>query len=233
MSFGNAASVSPARLRTELAVRLDGAAAAWLEDAVAAVARQPALLHRLFPEAGRRCGRTVMADEPLVCGGTPAEVLWWTVDDAVRALLLAAVPSPALCPEAEALYHGGDAGERRAVLRALGAVAPGGGAVALAADALRTHDSRLVAAALGPYGARHLDPHTHRHGVLKCLHLGIPLHAIALPRARRDAELDRMARAHARELSSAGRPVPADLWLLVRPHSIPGNRCASSTRTSI
>ncbi|MEU7136006.1 EboA domain-containing protein [Streptomyces sp. NPDC046261] len=235
MNFGNAAPVALTDLRAELAVRLDPTATAWLDAALAEVAAQPAALHRRFPEAARRCGRTVLRrDHAPAPGGTPPEALSWTLDDAVRTLLLAAVreDGAALAGRAAAVYHGGDAAERRAVLRALGVLDPGDQAVALAADALRTHDDRLVAAALGPYGTRHLDPHTYRHGVLKCLHLAIPLHAVAAPGRRADTELARMARAYARELASAGRPVPADLWLLTRPPHTSGNPCASSTRTS-
>ena len=45
----------------------------------------------------------------------------------------------------------------------------------LLADALRTNDTRLVAAALGPYATRHFDTESWRQGVLKCLFVGVPL----------------------------------------------------------
>ncbi|MBB5939744.1 EboA domain-containing protein [Streptomyces zagrosensis] len=178
-----------------------------------------------------------------VPGAVPAVCLVWTVDDAVRTLLLAAAPAPATAWAhwVAELYAGGDAAERRGVLRALGSLGPPAPAhpehpnapnnpnnpndpnvlndlneqgLALVTDALRTHDPRLVAAALGPYAARHLPTPRWRHGVLTCLHSGIPLRAVADLTRRADAELSRMAAAYVRERRSAGRTVRADaLWL--------------------
>lgn len=90
---------------------------------------------------------------------------------------------------------------------------PGPDALPLVEDALRTNDTRLVAAALGPYAARHLDAHNWRHAVLKCLFTGVPVDAVAglAERARADAELARMLGDHAEERTAAGRPVPEDL----------------------
>lgn len=86
-------------------------------------------------------------------------------------------------------------------------------ALPLIEDALRTNDTRLVAAAVGPYAARHLDPHNWRHAVLKCLFTGVPVDEVAeLPRrAHADAELARMLADYADERTAAGRPVPEDL----------------------
>ncbi|MDT3397615.1 EboA domain-containing protein, partial [Streptomyces sp. B1866] len=108
----------------------------------------------------------------------------------------------------------GDSAERRAALRALGPLGAGPSALPMVATALRTHDPRLVAAALGPYAARYLDAHAWRHGVLTCLHRAIPLRAVAGLARRADTELARMAAAYVRELTSAGRPVPADARML-------------------
>ena len=90
---------------------------------------------------------------------------------------------------------------------------PGPDALPIVEDALRTNDTRLVAAALGPYAARHLDDHNWRHAILKCLFTGVPVDAVAgLPmRARADAELARMLADYADERTAAGRPVPDDL----------------------
>jgi hypothetical protein len=91
---------------------------------------------------------------------------------------------------------------------------PGPEALPLVEDALRTNDTRLVAAAVGPYAARHLDPHGWRHAVLKCLFTGVPVHEVAeLPRrAHADHELARMLGDYADERTAAGRPVPEDLY---------------------
>jgi hypothetical protein len=223
--IGNATDVTVPRLRRALGDRLAPDAARWLEAALANVATDTetdtdtaaTALRRGFAEAGRRCGRAVLAVVPHPAqrpsAAVPAEALAWTVDDAARTLLLAAAPRCAAdrAHRAAVLYDGGDAAERRGVLRALGPLDVGDRAVPLVADALRTNDPRLVAAALGPYAARHLDAHAWRHAVLKCLHGAIPLRVVAALAERADAELARMAGTYARELTSAGRPVPADV----------------------
>ncbi|KNE82703.1 MULTISPECIES: EboA domain-containing protein [Streptomyces] len=132
--------------------------------------------------------------------------------DTARVLLLrAARATPGTL---DRLYHQGTAAERRAVLLALPYL-PGTGpeAVPLIEDALRANDTRLIAAAVGPYAARHLGPHAWRHAVLKCLFTEVPVAAVAglADRARGDAELARMLTDYARERTAAGRPVPPDL----------------------
>ncbi|MEU4154159.1 EboA domain-containing protein [Streptomyces sp. NPDC026659] len=142
-------------------------------------------------EAGRRCG--------------PAYA------DTARTLLLhVARPAPA---DLARLYHRGTADERRAVLLALADLVPGPDALPLVEDALRTNDTRLLAAAVGPYAARHLEPHLWRHAVLKCLFTGVPVARVAqlAARARGDGELARMLADFAAERTAAGRPVPEDL----------------------
>ncbi|MGW4000725.1 EboA domain-containing protein [Streptomyces nigra] len=83
----------------------------------------------------------------------------------------------------------------------------------LVEDALRTNDTRLLTAAVGPYAARHLDAHQWRHAVLKCLFTGVPVDAVADldHRAEGDTELARMLTDYAAERTAAGRTVPADL----------------------
>ncbi|WP_193475535.1 EboA domain-containing protein, partial [Streptomyces griseomycini] len=96
---------------------------------------------------------------------------------------------------------------------ALPHLVPGPEALPLVEDALRTNDTRLLAAALGPYAARHLDAHAWRHAVLKCLFTGVGLDRVAdlARRARGDGELARMLTDYAAERTAAGRPVPEDL----------------------
>ena len=112
-----------------------------------------------------------------------------------------------LSDEVAQLYRYGDDAERRGVLRGLAALpaatVPAG--LELVKDALRANDIRLVAAAMGDFAARHLDAHSWRHGVLKCLFVGVPLAAVAdagPPDRRRAA-------AHGRRLrrgTQGGRP---------------------------
>ncbi|MFI5569458.1 EboA domain-containing protein [Streptomyces sp. NPDC051740] len=188
----------PAELRSRLAGRLGGAARAWLDQALDEAAAHPgthgpiSVWELRLAEAGRRCG--------------PAHA------DAARVLILHAADA-----DADALtrvYFQGTADERRAVLHALPHLVPDEpDALPLVEDALRTNDTRLVAAALGPYAARHLDAHAWRHAVLKCLFTGVGLDHVAdlARRARGDGELARMLGDYAAERTAAGRTVPEDL----------------------
>ncbi|MFD1829610.1 EboA domain-containing protein [Streptomyces desertarenae] len=201
-------------LHGELAARLDPPARQWLDRALAEAARAaehadreepgrapdvlPPAWELHFAAAGRHCRS---ARRP--GGGDPA--------DAARVLLLRAARADAAT--AARLYEHGTADERRAVLLALPHLDVGDAAVPLVEDALRTNDTRLVAAAVGPYAAARLDAHTWRHAVLKCLFTGVPVAAVAAlaERARGDAELARMLGHYAAERTAAGRPVPDDL----------------------
>jgi hypothetical protein len=180
----------------------------WLAESMDAVAADPAKIRTLFPAVGRKCGRGPLTTEH-------DELRGWSVDDAVRVLLLSSLSTRALVSEINELYRYGDASEKRAVLRGLAEVPIGPDGLPLIRDALRTNDTRLVAAALGTYGAEHLDASGYRHGVLKCVFMGIPLAGISGLADRADPELTRMLRSFAEERLAAGRPVPADVGLLV------------------
>ncbi|WP_433868855.1 EboA domain-containing protein [Saccharopolyspora sp. CA-218241] len=188
----------------------------WLAEAVASVRRDPASIGALFPAVGREVGRAPLRRDD------PHGAVHGTVDDRARTRLLVALADTAapeaLAAELAQLYRYGDDAERRGVLRGLAAVdraevVPTG--LELVGDALRTNDPRLVAAALGPFAARHLDDHAWRHGVLKCLFTGVPLAAVADWRGRRDDELHRMVADYAAERRAAGRAVPADARTLL------------------
>jgi hypothetical protein len=57
--------------------------------------------------------------------------------------------------------------------------------------------------------------HQWRHGVLKCLFVGVPVAAVADLRRRGDAELARMVADYAAERRAAGRDVGADALTLL------------------
>ncbi|GAB3069090.1 EboA domain-containing protein [Micromonospora schwarzwaldensis] len=169
----------------------------WLDAARRRVATEPAAIPRYFAAAARRCGRGPVPDPP-----------GWTVDEAARALLLTALPT-GHAAAAETLYREGDAAEKRAVLRALPLLPIGAECVPLLHDAVRTNDTRLVAAALGPY-ARHLEQPAWRQAVLKCVFTGVPLAVVDGLTDRADGELAQMLAAFAAERHAAGRTMPAD-----------------------
>jgi hypothetical protein len=194
------AGTAPARLdalRADLDAGLGADARAWFHRALQEAAAHPgthgpiSVWELRLAEAGRRCGSRHA--------------------DAVRVLLLHAARADAAT--LTRVYHQGTADERRAVLHALPHLVPGPDALPLVEDALRTNDTRLLAAAVGPYAARHLDAHAWRHAVLKCLFTGVPVDAVArlADRARGDGELARMLTDHAAERTAAGRAVPEDL----------------------
>ncbi|MEV5312104.1 EboA domain-containing protein [Streptomyces sp. NPDC052610] len=202
------ARTPPHDLHARVAAELSGAARAWLDQALAEATAHPgthgpiSVWELRLAEAGRRCG-AVHAD-------------------AARVLILhAARADPAALRR---VYAQGTAAERRAVLHALSHLVPGPEALPLVEDALRTNDTRLLAAAVGPYAARHLDAHSWRHAVLKCLFTGVPVDEVAdlEDRARADRELARMLGDYAAERTAAGRPVPADLHrVLALTESVP------------
>ncbi|MGW1294390.1 EboA domain-containing protein [Streptomyces sp. NPDC002533] len=209
--------------RKELDAELGGAARAWLDEALAEAAHEaagaaatddpsrPATSSAATPGAPRPA-TSPYASPPWElryaaagrhCGPEHA--------DSVRSLLLVEARAP--LSSVTRLYEQGTAAERRAVLLTLHLLDLGDTALPLVEDALRANDTRLVAAAVGPYAADHLDPHAWRHAVLKCLFTEVPVAAVARlgERARGDAELARMLGDFAAERTAAGRPVPEDL----------------------
>jgi hypothetical protein len=172
---------------------------AWLTDAEARVRREPTAAAPLFARADRTLGREPLPDAPD-----------WTCGQAGRAILLAALPAESVVE----LYQQGDAHERLAVLKALPLLAIGDAGVPLLHDALRTNDTRLVAAALGPY-ARHLGQAAWRQGVVKCVFMGVPLDVVDGLAERTDDDLLAMLAGLAEERAAAGRPMPADAAALL------------------
>jgi sugar phosphate isomerase/epimerase len=186
----------------------------WVAAALTKIRAKPSVIGMLFPAAGRAVGRTPIAPET-----DPQGLINGTVDDQARVRLLTGLAgvldAGALAAELADLYRYGDDAERRGVLRGLNAVSTTDGKLLdagrqLVADALRTNDIRLVAAAMGEFAGRHLDDHSWRHGVLKCLFTGVPLAAVARLDHRADEELRRMVGDYTAERSAAGREVPAD-----------------------
>lgn len=174
----------------------------WSDDARHVVATETDAVLGLFPAAARHA-RAEGRD-----------------GEAVRVELLEAVPGDvdAVVRVVTTLYRRGDSAEKHAVLSALTALdratqrraAVGDALLPLVRDALRTNDTRLVGAALGPYAAAHLDEAAWRQGVVKAIFMGIPLDVVADLDRRTDDELRRMVGDFVAERRAAGRDVPAD-----------------------
>lgn len=182
---------------------------AWLREASAAVAADPTAIRSRFPMVGRKVGR-----EPLEEGADPADVHAWTVDDAARTLLLIAMGEAAEAELAE-LYRFGDAAERRGILRALPYLDLGDRGLTFTDDAVRTNDTRLIAAALGPYATEHLSDAAYDQAVLKCVFVGVPITPLDGVPERVTPECSRMLAALVHERVAAGRDVPAEVWTVI------------------
>jgi hypothetical protein len=196
-------------LTRELCARVDLDIQVSVIQQCAQIVRDPAAIRTIFPAVGR-----LLPPGPLDADADPADPFEWTIQDAVRVQLLNAC-GDAAPQEAVELYRFGDASERRGVLRALDVLPFGATGVSLVEDALRSNDTRLIAAALGPFGARVLDDQAFRQAVLKCVFVGLPVAGVAGLDRRADAELARMLAAFAHERVAAGRTVPGDIWPLI------------------
>jgi len=160
----------------------------------------------------------------------------WRTDMAARVLLLTGPRSRGPEPMLR-LYRHGTTDERLAVLLALDIAEDADASlVALNQEALRSNDTRLIAAALGTFAARWLGAEEFRQAVLKCAFCGVPFRQIAgLPDPkdaeqgeseygesehcesdRADAALAGMLATFARERVAAGRDVPDDVWPVLR-----------------
>jgi hypothetical protein len=181
----------------------------WLREASAAVAADPTAIRSRFPMVGRKVGR-----EPLDPHADPADVHAWTIDDAARTMLLVAAGEAAEA-EIPELYRYGDAAERRGILRALPYLNLGDRAVGLIDDAIRTNDTRLIAAALGPYATEHLPDHLYDQSVLKCVFVGVPITGLDGIPERVTPDGARMLGAFVHERVAAGRDVPAEVWIVI------------------
>jgi hypothetical protein len=192
--------------------RVSPEALAWVRESVAEIEADPAAVRIRFPMAGRKAGRG-----PLDPDASPDDVHAWTIDDAARTLLLVALGDRVEAELAE-LYRFGDAAERRGLLRALPYLPVGDRAMGIVDDAIRTNDTRLVAAALGPYATEHLDDAAYDQAVLKCVFIGVPIAPLDGLPARATAETARMLAAFVHERVAAGRDIPAEVWDVIDRH---------------
>jgi hypothetical protein len=186
--------------------RVSPEALAWLQEAAAEIASEPPKIATRFPAVGRKVGRG-----PLDPDADPDDVHAWTIDDAARTYLLQALPRPE--DEIRELYRYGDAAERRGILRALEHL--NADALDLVEDAIRTNDTRLIAAALGPYATEHLSDAAYDQAVLKCVFVGVPITGLDGIPERVTPDGARMLAAFVHERVAAGRDVPPAVWTVI------------------
>src|SRR6188508_1433473 len=181
----------------------------WLREASAAAAADASSLRSRFAMVGRKVGRETLDED-----ADPSDVWAWTVEDAARVLLLVAAGERAEAELAE-LYRFGDAAERRGVLQALPYLDIEDRGLGLVDDAIRTNDTRLIAAALGPYATKYLSDEQYDQAVLKCVFVGVPITGIDGIPERVTPDGARMLGAFVHERVAAGRDVPAEVWTVI------------------
>jgi hypothetical protein len=201
--------VTLSELSRALEARASSEGLAWLREASANVAADATRIRTLFAMVGRKVGR-----ETLDPGADPQDVWAWSVDDAARVLLLAAMGERAEAELAE-LYRFGDAAERRGLLRALPYLPIGDRGLGFTDDAIRTNDTRLIAAALGPYATEHLPDAAYDQAVLKCVFVGVPITGLDGVPERVTPDGARMLAAFVHERVAAGRDVPPEVWIVI------------------
>lgn len=190
-------------LRELVGAKLPAPAWEWLLTSLERIAEDPAECPVRYAGAARRCGRGPLDLNPTRLG--------WRTDEAVRALLLYAVPPPRRVGTAKDVYSHGDRGERRAALKALDLLTDGPEGLWLVEDAVRSNDATLIQAALGPYAARHLTPAALRQAVLKCAFLSVPFASIPDVLERADDETVALLIDFVRERVLAGRAVDGQI----------------------
>lgn len=181
----------------------------WLRETSAAVAANASALRSTFPMVGRKVGRDTLEE-----GADPTDVWAWTIDDAARVLLLLAAGERAEAELAD-LYRFGDAAERRGVLRALPYLDIEDRGVGLVDDAVRTNDTRLIAAALGPYATKYLSDAQYDQAILKCVFVGVPITGLDGIPERVTPDGARMLAAFVHERVAAGRDLPPEVWTVI------------------
>ena len=181
----------------------------WLREASAAAAADASSLRSRFAMVGRKVGR-----EPFDPDADPSDVWAWTVEDAARVLLLVAAGERAEAELAE-LYRFGDAAERRGVLQALPYLDIEDRGLGLVDDAIRTNDTRLIAAALGPYATKYLSDEQYDQAVLKCVFVGVPITGLDGIPSRVTPDGARMLGAFVHERVAAGRDLPPEVWTVI------------------
>ena len=181
----------------------------WLREASAAVAADASALRSRFAMVGARSGasRSTRAPTRATCGRGRSRT--------PRACCCCVAAGERAEAELAELYRFGDAAERRGVLQALPYLDIEDRGLGLVDDAIRTNDTRLIAAALGPYATKYLSDEQYDQAVLKCVFVGVPITGLDGIPSRVTPDGARMLGAFVHERVAAGRDLPPEVWTVI------------------
>lgn len=197
--------MTPDDLKAAIFPRVEESERVWVTEARRDVAIHPDRVGGWFADVTRTVG-----DHPLDPAHDPASPATWTVDDAVRVLLVASLQPEARNHHVAALFANGSTQERRGLLRALGVVE-------LDADVARdllhaavdSGDPEMLMAALGPATLPLLDDEALAGALAILVADGVDVTAVEGLRARLTARLIDRLRDVARARQDQGAAVPA------------------------
>ena len=184
-------------------------------------APQAIAFRALFASVSRRLGpaasERIVAPPALSALSRPH----WTLTDWTRAFLTACAVehTPVAEQPGRVLrgYEGGEMGEQESVLRTLVLLPAPARFLETAVGACRTNAKRVFEAVAcdNPFPAAHFPELNFNQMVMKAVFIEAPVARIEGLAGRRGAELLRMARDYSSERRAAGRPVPADVTLIL------------------
>jgi hypothetical protein len=205
----------------------------WLEKALAATAPpvSAAAVTGHYSAAARRMAKLALGltkdEQARAMQLTPDLPLGhWGADEAARACLLLSLthlPAAEFAALARQCYDLGDSREQESWLRALILLPGCERFLDTAMDACRTNILPLFQAIAceNPYPARYFPELNFNQMVMKALFNAVAVGRIVGLDGRLNRDLSRIADDFAAEREAAGRPVPADLWLVHAAHSPP------------
>lgn len=210
--------------------RLDGDAREWLRGAVREVANgvSPERFANLIAMASRFARRNGLAPDAaelhradqLVPGWNPER---WNLLETLRVAVILARPDPTEASFEEAfeeVFRYADEGESCALYRSLPLLPGPERFLWRAGEGCRSNMVSMFQAVAcdSPYPAQQFDDGAWQQLVIKAVFIGAPLWRVVGLDGRLSPDLARMALDLADERRSAGRDVPADLWLCLGEH---------------
>ena len=215
-------------LKAALAPYVSGANLTWVEESGRCFREGSTLeeCYARFAEVSGRLGTVrvrdlVKSEDHLHAHGLPREMSQWDLDEWGRVALLTQaagqLSEDRLTDLVEGCYFQGETRERQGVVRSLWYLPRTERLLQIGQDAARTHVQPIFEALAceNAYPADAFPETSFNHLVLKALFTEVRLPRIVdLPR-RITAELRRMVADFAAERRAAGRPIPADVTLIL------------------